>query len=144
MLPSVQWNCKVKTVDFKCKFCDKTFWTRNTPGENSQKEHWIKCDQCDYVTENVSNLVKHILSHEASEVCQYCHFVKMQIVKSSNVITGTQENVSTLETINTSIFDLFIVGCLRIGWSYWPEVFQSIIPCWPEDFRSIIPCWPEV
>ena len=67
--------CKVKTVDFKCKFCDKTFWTKNTPGENSQKEHWIKCDQCDYVTENLSNLVKHILSHEAFEVCQYCDFV---------------------------------------------------------------------
>ena len=76
----------------------------------------VKCDQCDYVTDNVSNLVKHILSHEASEVCQYCHFVKMQIVKSSNVITGTQENVSTLETTNDvhiSIFGLYMISCNR-------------------------------
>ena len=28
----------------------------------------VKCDQCDYVTDK-------ILSHEASEVCQYCDFV---------------------------------------------------------------------
>ena len=35
----------------------------------------IKCDQCGYVTDDVSNLVKHILSHEAFEVCQYCDFV---------------------------------------------------------------------
>ena len=69
----------------------------------------VKCDQCDYVTDN-------ILSHEASEVCQYCHFVKMQIVKSSNVITGTQENVSTLETTNDvhiSIFGLYKISCNR-------------------------------
>ena len=76
----------------------------------------VKCDQCDYVTDNVSNLVKHILSHEASEVCQYCYFVKMQIVKSSNVITSTQENVSTLETTNDvhiSIFGLYKISCNR-------------------------------
>ena len=35
----------------------------------------VKCDQCDYIIDNVSNLVKHILSHEAFEVCQYCDFV---------------------------------------------------------------------
>ena len=35
----------------------------------------VKCDQCDYTTDNVSNLVKHILSHEAFEDFQYCDFV---------------------------------------------------------------------
>ena len=30
---------------------------------------------CGYATDDESNLVKHILSHEAFEVCQYCDFV---------------------------------------------------------------------
>ena len=82
----------------------------------------VKCDQCDYTTDNVSNFVKHILSHEASEFCQYFHFVKMQIVKSSNVIIGTQENVSTLETTNDvhiSIFGLYKISCNR-----WEKTFR--------------------
>ena len=35
----------------------------------------IKCYQCDYVIDDESNLVKHILSHESCEFCQYCDFV---------------------------------------------------------------------
>ena len=91
--------CYVQTVNFKCKLCDQTFQDSGELATHLVKMHTketelnVKCVQCDYVTDNVSNLVKHILSHEASEVCQYCHFVKMQIVKSSNIITGTQEKL---------------------------------------------------
>ena len=73
--------CHVQTVNFKCRLCDKTFHNSDELETHLVKMHTkktelnIKCDQCGYVTDDVSNLVKHILSHEAFEVCQYCDFV---------------------------------------------------------------------
>ena len=66
--------CHVQTVNFKCRLCDKTFHNSDELETHLVKMHTkktelnVKCDQCDYVTDN-------ILSHEASEVCQYCDFV---------------------------------------------------------------------
>ena len=66
--------CRVQTVNFKCRLCDKTFHNSDELETHLAKMHtkktklYVKCDQCDSVTDN-------ILSHEASKVCQYCDFV---------------------------------------------------------------------
>ena len=73
--------CHVQTVNFECRLCDKTF--RNSDEleihlvkmHSNKPELNFKCDQCGYVTDDVLNFVKQILSHEAFKVCKYCNFV---------------------------------------------------------------------
>ena len=78
--------CHVQTVNFKCRLYEKTFHNSDELETHLVKMHTkktelnVKCDQCDYVTDNVSKLVKHILSHETSEVCEYCYFVKVPTI----------------------------------------------------------------
>ena len=74
-------NSNVQTVDFKCTLCYKTFQNSDELETHLVKMHTkktelnIKCDQCGYVTDDVLNFVKQILSHEAFKVCKYCNFV---------------------------------------------------------------------